>query len=395
MSYNEEALRSDPGVNFGRPYQQCTATVMDTIADPFITFDEKGVCNYCYEYREMEEKNVFKDAAGKEKLEQIVQKIKEYGKDKKYDCITGVSGGVDSTYLMLKAKQLGLRPLVVHFDNGWNSELAVKNIENIISKLGFDLYTLVVDWREFRDLQLSYLKANVVDIEALTDHAIIGTLYKLASENNIKYILSGSNIVTEAVLPKYWIFNKADGMNIKDIHKHYGQVDLKTYPFFSTYRKRYYLNVKKIETIDLLNYLPYVKSQVKEAIIRELDWKDYGGKHYESKFTKFYQGYILPNKFHIDKRKAHLSNLILSGQMTREAALEELKKPIYPPEEIAGDREFFQKKLGLTDEWFDNYLAAPRREHIEFKHEKGLWDDIPFIKVLRPVWKLVKSKREK
>lgn len=376
-------------------YQICTKTVMDNIADPLISFDENGVCNYYYAYKELEKEHVFKGEAGKTKLAEMVQQIKRSASGKKYDCITGVSGGVDSTYMVLQAKKLGLNPLVVHFDNGWNSELAVANINNIVSRLGFDLYTLVVNWEEFRDLQLSYIKANVVDIEALTDHAIIGTLYKLASRHDIKYILSGSNIVTEGILPKYWIFNKADGLNIKAIHQQFGTVKLKTYPFFSTHRKRYYLNIRGIETVSLLDFMDYNVTDVKKTITAELGWRDYGGKHYESVFTRFYQGYILPQKFRIDKRKAHLSTLICSGQITREAAVEQLAKPIYDEALLASDREFVLKKLGLSNEEFDRYIKSPRREHTEFRHEKGIWYDIPVLRPLQPAWNLYKKLRNR
>jgi N-acetyl sugar amidotransferase len=326
-------------------------------------------------------------------LQEIVSKIKQEGKGKQYDCITGISGGVDSTYLSLQAKKLGLRPLIVHFDNGWNSELAVKNIENIISKLGFDLYTLVVDWHEFKDIQLSYIKASVVDIEAVTDHAINGTIYRLANKYGLKYILSGNNIVTEHVLPAYWVFNKADDNNIKDIHKRFGTVPLKTFPFFSFKERRYYTHAKGMETIPLLNYMPYNKNEVKETIIRELGWRDYGGKHYESIFTRFYQGYILPAKFKIDKRKAHLSNLIFSGQITKEQALEELRRPIYDHQQFIQDREFVLKKLELTEAQFDELMRRPRREHKEFKYIKPVLEQYPFLKFFKPIWRLIKGKK--
>lgn len=389
--YNEEELMKDLKANFGRPYQQCSISVMDTIADPNITFDEKGICNYYYEYLSKEKAEVFKGKEGEDKLQQIIKQIKTTGNGKKYDCITGVSGGVDSTYLTYMAKQLGLNPLIVHFDNGWNSELAVKNIENIIFKLGFDLYTLVVDWEEFKDLQLAYLKASVVDIEALTDHAIAGTLYRLAAENDIKYILSGYNIVTEGVLPSYWVTNKSDHVNIQSIHKKYGKVKLKTYPFFAEKQRRYYIAIKGVEVINLLNYLPYNKAKVKETIIKELDWRDYGGKHYESVFTRFYQGYILPVKFHIDKRKAHLSNLIFSGQITKEEALEELKKPIYDPAQLKQDYDFVLKKLDLTKEEFEKLMHTERKEHAYYGINKGLYEKYKFLKPLRPLHHLLKK----
>lgn len=390
LLFDEEKLKQDLKANFGRPYQQCSISVLDTIADPNITFDEKGICNYYYDYLLKEHEMVVKGKAGEMKLKEIVDKIKSDGKGKKYDCITGVSGGVDSTYLTYMAKKLGLNPLVVHFDNGWNSELAVKNIENIISTLKFDLYTLVVDWEEFKDLQLSYLKASVVDIEALTDHAIGGALYRLASENNIKYILSGANIVTEGVLPSYWITNKSDHVNIQAIHKKFGKLKLKTYPFFAEREKRYYSGIKGIEVCYLLNYVNYNKAQVKETIIKELNWRDYGGKHYESVFTRFYQGYILPAKFGIDKRKAHLSNLIFSGQITKEDALIEMDKPIYDPDQLKQDYDFVIKKFNLTDEEFDSLMKAERKEHEAYGINKGLYAKYTFLKPLRPLHKLVK-----
>jgi len=364
-------------------YKQCSISVMDNIADPNITFDTKGICNYYYEYQQ-KEKDVYKDEEGQKRLQGIVEKIKEAGKGKKYDCITGVSGGVDSTYVALQIKKLGLNPLIVHFDNGWNSELAVKNIENITNRLGFDLYTLVVDWNEFKDLQLSFIKASVVDIETITDHAIIATLYKLAVEKNIKYVISGANIVTEATLPGYWIFNKTDHINIIDIHKKFGAVKLKTFPFFNTRLKKQ-VELKNIERVDILNNMPYIKSQVKNTIIEELGWRDYGGKHYESIFTRFYQGYILPVKFHIDKRKAHLSNLIFSGQITKAVALQELEQPIYNHEQLKVDKEFVLKKLELSESQFEALLKKPRMEHTDFAIEKSFYQRFPALTPLKPV----------
>lgn len=385
LMYNEENLKKDEKANYGRKYQQCSISVMDTIMDPNITFDEKGISSYYYEYLLQEKAWVVKGKEGEQKLAKLIEAIKESGKGNKYDCITGVSGGVDSTYLVLRAKQLGLRPLIVHFDNGWNSELAVMNIENIIKRLGFDLYTLVVDWEEFKDIQMSYLKASVVDIEAITDHAIIGTLYRLAAENGIKYILSGSNVVTEATLPLHWIWNKSDHTNIKDIHKQYGKLPLKTFPFFSTRQKQYYVKAKGIEVVCPLNYMNYIKKDVKETIINELGWRDYGGKHYESVFTRFYQGYILPVKFGIDKRKGHFSNLIFSGQLTKEEAIEELKKPIYDPEQLLVDYEFVLKKFNLDRKEFEEMMKLPRREHTEFKVEKSVWDTYQILKPFKKI----------
>ncbi|MBN1251716.1 MAG: N-acetyl sugar amidotransferase [Bacteroidales bacterium] len=371
-------------------YQQCTKTVMDNIADPNITFDENGVCNYYHEYFIEEAKHVYKGKRGIQKFKESIQKIKNEGKGKKYDCILGVSGGVDSSYLAYIAKAEGLRVLCVHFDNGWNSELAVKNIENIVTKLNFDLETYVINWNEFRDIQLAFFKANVIDIEMITDHAIFGTIYKIANKNNIKYILSGNNVVTESLLPKHWIFNKADYVNIKDIHKHYGTLPLKTFPFFGFKEKHFYQQVKGISTIDLLNFIPYIKTEVKQLIKKELNWEDYGGKHFESIFTRFYQGYILPQKFGIDKRKAHLSNLICSGQITKEEALKELENPNYDKAQCQEDKEFVLKKLGFYVQEFESYLSQERREHSEFKTEQAIYLNHPVLKPLKPIGDWIK-----
>lgn len=353
-------------------YRQCTLTVMDNIADPDISFDEKGICNYYYEYLQAEKENVFKGDAGAAKLNALVSKIKEDGKNKRYDCLIGLSGGVDSTYVAWLVHQLGLRPLAVHLDNGWNSELAVQNVENIVTKLGIDLYTLVVNWQEFRDIQLSYLKASVGDIEVVSDHAIFATMYKLAKEKNIGYILSGTNVVTEHIMPPSWLYKKMDFRNLKDIHNRYGKVKLKTYPVFDFAKHVYYSAVLKLVPVSVLNYVPYNKKEVKEIIKNELGWRDYGGKHYESLFTKFYQAYILPQKFKIDKRKAHLSTLICSGQMTKEEALLELEQPLYNEKDLALDKEYVIKKLGLTPQEFENIMSLPVRRHEDFKTDTRL-----------------------
>ncbi|MCO6498731.1 MAG: N-acetyl sugar amidotransferase [Chitinophagaceae bacterium] len=372
-------------------YRQCSLSVMDTIADPDITFDEKGICNYYYEYQKAAAEKLFPDPEmGWKALEELADRIKEEGRGKPYDCIMGLSGGVDSTYVAWLAHQLGLRPLAVHFDNGWNSELAVKNIENIVSRLGLDLHTNVIDWEEFRDLQLAYLKASVVDIEAITDHAIFASLYRIAGEKNIKYILSGTNVQTEQTMPRTWNFSKSDHRNIKAIHKAYGKVPLKTFPFMDAKVKRYYMGVKGVQSLSVLHYVPYIKKEVKALIAKELGWKDYGGKHFESLFTRFYQGYILPAKFGIDKRKPHLSNLIFSGQMTKAEALEELAKPIYDEILLKHDMDFVLKKLGLNHEEFEKIMKLPVRSHYDFDYEMPVDKRYP---VLAPVKKIYRKIR--
>ena len=382
-------LKSDPSSTNHKIYRQCAISVMDTISDPDIVFDEKGICNYYYEFQKQYADNVFTGSDGDNKLAEIADQIKEEGKNKPYDCIMGLSGGVDSTYVAYLAKQHGLRPLAVHFDNGWNSELAVQNIENIVQRLGIDLHTFVINWNEFRDLQLAYLKASVIDIEAITDHAIFATLYRLAGEKGIKYILSGTNVQTENTLPKSWIHPKTDHINIKSIHKLFGTVPLKTFPFMDAKVKRYYQQIKGVTSVSVLNYQEYNKAHVKELIQKELHWRDYGGKHYESIWTRFYQGYILPTKFKVDKRKAHLSDLIFSNQITKEEALKELEKPIYPQEQFNVDFEFVLKKLGLSEEEFESIMKKTPRSHYDFDYEKAIELRYPILKPIKYIYRKI------
>ena len=347
-----------------REYLVCTKCVMDTTA-PGITFDGDGVCSFCHHYTTYSSQFTSLDKETREKrLNEIIQKIKTDSANKKYDVILGLSGGVDSSYLGYLINQWGLRPLVVHFDNGWNSELAVINIENLVSKYNFDLKTFVMDWEEFKDLQLSYLKASVVDIEVPTDQLIFASLYKLASRYKIKYIVSGSNYQSESIMPAEWAnYAKLDLVNLKNIHKKFGTRKLKKLPKLGYYQRYYYEQIEKIALFSPLNLLDYNKAGAKEIISKEFGWRDYGGKHYESLWTKFYQGYILPNKFNIDKRKAHLSNLICSGQITREEALKELSDP--PITEAESDQilEYVHKKFELTRQEFDDIMKLPRVEH--------------------------------
>jgi N-acetyl sugar amidotransferase len=359
-------------------YQQCSLSVMDNIADPHISFDEKGICNYYYEYLKAENEQVKKGAEGEKEFKRIISQIKEDGKGKEYDCILGVSGGVDSTYLAHIAAQQGLRVLCVHFDNGWNSELAVMNIENIVNKFGFQLYTYVIDWNEFKDIQRSYFKANVIDIEAVTDIAIFSALDILCKQFKVKHIIDGRNVVTEVTLPPSWICKNPS--NLRDIHSKFGTTPLKSYPLMSPIRRRIVAKTKPFQSWPILNCIPYDKKEAKKTIIEKLEWRDYGGKHYESVFTRFYQGYILPEKFKVDKRKAHLSNIIFSGQITKQEALEELKLPIYPAELFATDYEFAIKKLGFTNDEFQAYLKTPAVPHSNYAMSISLFDEIPALK---------------
>ena len=351
-------------------YTICTRCVYDSNIEE-ITFNEKGLCSYCCKYDRLAAKHINIPREEKRaQLNTIVSKIKRLGRNRKYDCILGLSGGVDSSYLAWLAKDLGLRPLVVHFDNGWNSELAVKNIENIVVKLNYDLDTYVFNWEEFKDLQRAYFKAGVVDIEVPTDYLIFAILNKIAAKKGIKYILSGYNYATEYGMPKGWnIANKFDNQNLKDIHRRFGKLTFKDFPTFGRYQIFYYENVLGIETAPLLNYIDYVKKDVKAFISKELAWKDYGGKHYESIFTRFYQGYVLPKKFGIDKRRAHWSALICSGQATKQEALEDLKNEPYPVEVQNEDIVYVTKKLDFTLQEFEDIINAKPIPHEYYKME--------------------------
>lgn len=368
---------------------ECTRCILTSDDDPDLSLDDNGVCNHCRYYDEQAKRLLKTGAEAETLLTNTIDKIKEYGKSHEYDCLIGLSGGVDSSYVAYLAKQYGLRAMCVHFDNGWNSELAVMNIQNILSKLGFDLHTYVIDWEEFKDLQLAYLKASVIDIEVLTDHAIYGSMFKIAKDNKIKYVLGGHNVVTEGVLPYHWTYNKMDYINIKAIHKAYGTKKLVSYPFLDRKMKKF-IKQSGVEFVNYLNWVPFDKAKVKETLQKELGWRDYGGKHYESIWTRFYQGYILPTKFNVDKRKAHLSSLICSGQMTRAEALEEMKKPAYDPEQFKTDKEFVLKKLELTEEEFDQIMKMPVRQHKEFDTEGSFFNYYPVFKPVEPIWRALR-----
>lgn len=369
----------------------CARCVLGSDDRCAISFDADGVCNYCREFEQRWVRLQATETARKSSLDAAVARVRRSGKGRPYDSILGMSGGIDSTYLAYLAAKCGLRPLVVHFDNGWNSEIAVQNVERAVRKLGFDLETYVIDWEDFRAMQLAYLRASVVDIEVLTDHAIFGTLYKIALEKQIPFILSGSNEATEGILPVDWVFNKKDHVNIKAIYREYGDKPLSSFPFLD-YRAKRRIARSGVEIVELLDIVDYQVAEAREVIQSELGWRDYGGKHYESIWTRFYQGYILPRKFGIDKRKAHLATLINSGQLTRDEALERLRAPIYPPELFERDYDFALKKLGLTQSEFDEIMALPIRSHREFDTEGSLFSQWKFLQPIKPVWEYFKAK---
>lgn len=338
---------------------------MDT-TDPDILFNDKGYCNHCTGAIQRLNKEIFIDPVVKaNKLNAIIKEIKEAGNNRNYDCLIGLSGGVDSSYLAyIAVKQFGLRPLAVHLDNGWNSEQAVKNIENIVDKLKIDLNTHVINWEEFKALQTALLKASVIDLELLTDHAIGETIYRISKEYNIKYFLSGYNFQSESVMPASWLYPyKMDSLNIKSIYKKEGAgLKLTTFKFINFYQ---YLTFGKnsMKLIPILNYLEYNKKEALKVLEEKLDWKNYGNKHDESIFTKFYQDVILTKKFKVDKRRAHYSSLICSGQMAREEALEELKKPLLTEEAYKNNLSYFLKKMNITEGDFDKIMVNEQKDH--------------------------------
>ena len=360
-------------------YEICTRCIMDT-TDPDIQFDEKGICNHCRKYEQRARNELHYDEAGRQELNRLVNEIKRNGRDKEYDCIIGLSGGVDSTFVAYVVKKLGLRPLAVQFDNGWDPEITTSNIENIVKNLDMDLYNYRVDWHEFRDLQLSFMKASVSNCEIPTDHGLTAFLYRTAAEKGQRYIISGSNLVTEGILPASWGYNWMDLRFIKGIHRRFGEVELKNYPQLGLLDWVYYTLVRRIRYVRVLYYVPYVRKDAKELIQKELGWKDYGPKHFESIYTRFFQAYILPKKFNIDKRRAHLSTLICSGQMTREEALEEIKRDPYATQKmLKEDREYVIRKLGLTEEEFEGLMSQPIKSFTDYPNNYFLFSKLDFL----------------
>lgn len=343
-------------------HQTCNACVMDD-TDPDLVFDADGICHVCKEAREKLPVYTFTDEQEYRNLEQLASKIRRR-KSGEYDSILGLSGGVDSSYVALLAKDMGLNPLCVHFDNGWNSDIAVKNIRKIIDVTGFDLYTYVIDWPEFRDLQRAFFKASVLDIELLTDHAIFAALFKIRKKHGIKTVLSGTNYSTEHGMPATWLWNKMDLRNIKSIQRRFGDMSIKSYPMMNTLS---WLLMRKFQIGGIfeepLNVVNYRKTIAMTRLESRFDWQYYGGKHYESTFTKFYQAYILPTKFGIDKRKVHLSALIRNGEIARDVAMKELSEPLYKPNELQEDKRFVLKKLGFTEHEFDAIMAEKPVPH--------------------------------
>lgn len=359
-----------------RKFQVCTRCVMDT-TDSKIVFDENGVCDHCLDFEQNVKPNWHTDERGDAELKKIIAKIKEDGKGRDFDCIIGMSGGADSSYLLhVAVKEYGLRPLVFHVDGGWNSQIAVNNINVMIEKLGLDLYTEVINWEEMKDFQLAYFKAGVANIDVPQDHAFVATLYNFAAKYKIKYILNGGNISTECVRnPLEWIYYGTDMAQIRDIRKQFGTNPMKTYPFSSVLRHKLYLRyIQKVQVVKPLNYFPYIKEQAMQVLADEYGWIPYPQKHFESRFTKFYEGYWLPKKFGFDTRKVQYSSLILTGQMIREDALEKLKTPAISDDDAKHDFEYIATKLGISVEELQNYFDQPNKTYKDYKNQQSLFD---------------------
>lgn len=348
-------------------YMQCTRCVMDTSATD-IFFNQNGVCSYCSEYEIYGKEVLVSDFSHRDaELVTMLEKIKKSRRGD-YDCIIGLSGGADSTYVAYLAVKHGLKPLAIHLDNGWNAELAVKNIESTVKGLNLDLITHVIDWEEFRDIQLSFFKAGVIDLEMPTDHAIGVLLYRLAKRFGLKYFLSGTNLATEAMMPSNWFFNnKLDPINLRAIYRQFGSGrKLRTFPIFRVdeYVRRKYFS--PIHVVSFLNYFDYHKPRAVALLEKEIGYVPYPIKHYESVFTRFYQGYILPRKFNVDKRRPFFSTMIMTGQMTRSEALDQLNQDPYEPRQLQQDRPFVLKKLGIDNAAFEKYMNKPEVNHLEY-----------------------------
>jgi N-acetyl sugar amidotransferase len=339
---------------------------MDT-TDAQIEFNADGVCNHCVDFETLQKPQILKGNEGKLALDAFVTQIKAQGKGKAYDCIIGLSGGVDSSYVAHRVIELGLRPLAVHVDTGWNSELAVSNIEKIVNALNIDLFTTVIDWDEMRDLQLAFLKSGVANCDVPQDHAFVAVLFNLAAKKGIRWIISGHNLQTESILPESWGYLSIDSKHLTSIHSQFRTRPLKSFPTYSLFEYTFWWPyVRRIKILKMLNFEDYRKDEAKQFLIDRFDWRDYGGKHYESRFTKFFQSYYLPTKFGYDKRRAHFASLVVSGQMSREVALEELKLPPFDPDDARQDKLFVAKKLGVSETDFDAILARPCKTYLDF-----------------------------
>lgn len=367
--------------------QVCKKCVMDD-TDMDIWFDENGVCCHCNDAAVRLRTELYRGKESETLLNEHVSRIRAEGRGRQYDCIIGVSGGVDSTYVAWRCKQLGLRPLAVHLDNGWNSDLAVSNIEKTLEKLNIDLFTYVVNWEEMKDLQRCVILSSTANLEIVTDHAINAILFRQASRFGLRTIVTGNNVETESMHLGKWHYDNRDAIFIKGLHKRFGRVKLKTYPFLMPWHFLYYLFIKRIRTFPLLNYDKYNKEEVKRLLERELGWQPYAHKHGESTYTRFLQEYYLPRKFDFDKRKLHLSTLIAAGQMSRQDALQQLNEPLLTEDEANQSLEYVIKKLGFTQDEWKQIMAADKKYFFDYPNLAWMFDyNNPLVQFMREVGK--------
>lgn len=357
-------------------YQICTKTVMDT-SDPTIVFDADGISNHYWDFERIVKPNWQTGASGRAQLEQMVKEMKAAGQGRDFDCLMGLSGGADSSYMLHKmVTEFGLRPLVFHVDGGWNSEVAVNNINGLIDKLDLDLYTEVINWQEMRDFQLAMFKSGVPHLDIPQDMAFIGVLYKFAAQHGIKHILNGGNISTECVLmPLQFLYWGTDMRQVNDILSRFGTVPMKTYPFSDIFYHKLYLRyIRGVKVFKPLNYMPYFKHEAMAEMSDIYGWKPYPQKHFESRFTRFFEAYWLPTRFGYDMRRNQFSSLILTGQMTRDEALAELEKPPYDPDTIDQDFLYIATKLGISVDELRYYHELPRKFYWDYKNRKKMFD---------------------
>jgi len=358
---------------------------MDT-TDSAIVFNEHGVCDHCRDFYQNVEPNWHTDKRGRAQLAAIVGQVRAAGKGQDFDCILGLSGGLDSSYMLhLLVKEFGLRPLVFHVDGGWNSDLAVNNIQMLVEKLGLDLYTEVIDWEDMRDFQLAFFKSGISQIDIPQDHAFVATLYKFANKYGVKHIMNGGNISTECVRnPLEWLYYGTDMWLINDIRKQFCTRPLGNYPFSSVLFHKFYLRyIKRVQVVRPLNYMPYSKELAIATLRDEYGWRAYPQKHFESRFTKFFEGYWLPTRFGYDTRKVQYSSLILTGQMTRDEALAKLQVPAYDPNTIDDEFGYIAKKLGISVGELRQYHTMPLKSYKDYRNQEALFN--MGAKVLRAV----------
>ena len=356
-------------------FRICSNCVMDN-SDRQITFDQGGVCDHCVGFKRDVLPNWHPDAKGAGMFRELVATIKQSGRGKPFDCIMGMSGGLDSSYLLhLAVSEFGLRPLVFHVDGGWNTDIAVNNIQVLVEKLGLDLYTEVINWQEMRDFQLAFFKSGVPHLDIPQDHAFVATLYHFAHKNNIKYILNGGNFATECVRnPLEWLYYGTDMRQLRDIQRRFGTRELKTYPFSSILFHKVYLRyIKGVQVVKPLNYLPYTKENATKVLSETYGWRPYPQKHFESRFTRFYEAYWLPTRFGYDTRRVQYSSLILTGQMSRADALAKLAVPAYDAATIEEDFEYIATKLGISVDELRGYHDMPLKTYRDYKNSEWLF----------------------